>query len=112
MAGYTDQSTEYFTVKEDGFGTRSFNFSTRLLYTFTLSSDKTVSRRFVQSIVTLVCNLGGLATVLVAMAAPCVRIMNYQRGDNHLVQHLYRAGPFQEDIHPDAGNQSSLKEFI
>ena len=38
--------------------------------------------------------------------------MNYQKTDNLLVQHLYKSGPFQEDIHPDHGVQGSFREWI
>ena len=77
--------SEYFFIKAAGYGTRTFNFYTRYLATFTLSHDLEASSRTAPSLIILLANCGGLATILFSMAAWMTGVLSFNTVENRLV---------------------------
>ena len=113
LAGLIEGEETFFSVREHETRTRvqhKHDPNTRLSIRFQVSSDRHVVIYRLFSFFDLLAQVGGLSIALTMLAAAANNFFNFQAGDNHLVQRLYKTKPSKD--FPVVKAQEGFREYL
>ena len=89
LSGLTEKDEAFITIEAGNTWTKTDDFYTILQLEYYVLQDLKIYNRSAYTLFSVLCDVGGLSSILVTLAAGLMWLLTFQKFENKLVEQLY-----------------------